>query len=304
MPVHPDGEFAIIAGMIIKKAIAVAKVAKVAKVAGATAKAAASVGTQAGTTVAKGGKLAAFWAKQGAQIKSGTLNAASNYNFDNGWDDFGLGTVLDFAAGWGGAQFGVSTGLKYQGVLAGGTLNWAVNYNDDNSGYKNWQNFVGGSLSVYAGMGKALKTKTLFDKSGTGKGLLKRQKSNWFAKTGHKYGDSFIKYGLQANAYDFAYTKQEDYVDRTLGQHLGIFATGGAFGAATQNYFTDNKVWRNKFWPDMARSGLGFVGFAGEYTMSGFIKKRFNGFKDDPTKIGIFSGKWFEQTIVNFGTRP
>jgi hypothetical protein len=48
---------------------------------------------------------------------------------------------------------------------------------------------------------------------------------------------------------------------------------------------------------------MGFVGFAGEYTISGFIKKRFDGFKDDPNKIGIFSGKWFEQTITNFNYR-
>lgn len=64
-----------------------------------------------------------------------------------------------------------------------------------------------------------------------------------------------------------------------------------------------NSIFSNELWPDMARSGLGFVGFAGEYTMSGYIKKRFDGFKDDPNKIGIFSGKWILQTIENFGTR-
>lgn len=108
---------------------------------------------------------------------------------------------------------------------------------------------------------------------------------------------------LQASAYDFAYSKQKDYAKRTWGQHLGIFAVGGTFGAFTENYFTNNTAWDNLTGPDLARSGLGFFGFAGEYTLSGFIKKRFDGFKDDPNKRAIFTLKWLEQTIINFATR-
>jgi len=293
----PDGEFAIIAGLIIKKAIMAAKVAKVAKVAGATAKAAKVAG--AGTNAAAAAKVKTFSAKGiMSHAKSGGINTLSNYDSEKG---IGWHTLGDFTAGAVGSMAGVEMGSKAMGMFVGGTLN--AGFDGAAFDYEGAQSFVGGALSVWSGMGKVVKGKTIFDKAGMGKGLLKKQKSNIFANTLHKHGDAFLKYGIQANAYDFAYSKQEDYAKRTWGQHLGIFAVGGAFGAATQNYFTDNTAWDNLTGPDLARSGLGFVGFAGEYTMSGYIKKRFDGFKDDPNKIGIFSGKWILQTVQNFGTR-
>jgi RHS repeat-associated protein len=295
--VDPDGEFAIIAGLIIKKAIMAAKVAKVAKVAGATAKVANVAG--AGTNVAAAAKVKTFSAKGIiSHGKSGAINTLSNYDSKEG---LGWHTLGDFTAGAVGSMAGVEMGSKAMGMFVGGTLN--AGFDGVGFDYEGAQSFVGGALSVWSGMGKVVKGKTLLDKTGTGKGLLKKQKSNIFANTLHQHGDAFLKYGLQANAYDFAYSKQEDYLKRTWSQHLGIFAVGGAFGAATQNYFTDNTSWDNLTGPDLARSGLGFVGFAGEYTLSGFIKKRFDGFKDDPNKIAIFSGKWLEQTIVNFSKR-
>jgi len=302
MYVDPDGEFAIIAALIIAKKIA-AKVAIGAKFAGAYAKAGAKiVGTASQFAANKVGAVAAKSAtKTGikAGLKSGSINTISNYDSEEG---LGWHTLGDFAAGYAGASFSYGSGSVLIGMGIGGFGTWGVSGADFD--YGGAQSFVGGALSVWSGMGKAVKAKqTLFEKSSGGASMLAKKKTNIFANTLHQNGDAFLKFGTQASMYDFAYTKQEDYLGRTWSQHLGIFAVGGTMGAFTQNYFTENTSWRNEFGPDLARSGIGFVGFAGEYTMSGYIKKRFDGFKDDPNKIGIFSGKWLEQTIDNFGTR-
>jgi hypothetical protein len=284
MYVDPDGEFAIIAGLIIKKAIMAAKVAKVAKVAGATAK------------VAKAAKVKTFSAKGiMSHAKSGAINTLSSYDSEDG---LGWHTVGDFAAGAVGSMAGVEMGSKGIGTFVGGTLNAAF----DGAGfdYEGAQSFIGGALSVYAGMGKVVKGKTLFDKTGTGEGLLKQQKSNIFANTLHKHGDAFLKYGFQASAYDFAYSKQEDFLDRGWG-HLGIFAVGGTMGAVADQFFINQNSNMNDFW----RSTIG----AGSYTAEWFISARIKNLPKDGFKWGgssrnkswILGGKWIEGTLNLFG---
>lgn len=92
MYVDPDGEFAILPILLVAKKIAVAAkaTAKVAKTVAAVAK----VGAK---KVATFSKSKAFK----AGVRGGTINTLSNYDYKEGWGDFGWGTFGDFAAGFG-----------------------------------------------------------------------------------------------------------------------------------------------------------------------------------------------------------
>jgi hypothetical protein len=298
--VDPDGEFAIIAGLIIKKAIMAAKAAKVAKVAGAAGKAVSMTSTA--TTAASGGKFAAAmkkaasWKGIKSGLKSGTINSISNYDSENG---LGWHTLGDFGSGFVGGSLGFGSGSKLLGMGIGGLGTWGVNGAEFN--YQGAQEFVGGALSVYAGIGKELKAKkTLFDK-GDRYPLFEQRKTHWFSNLVHKNTDAFLKYGLQASAYDFAYTAQEDYANRTEGQHIGLFLTGGAMGAVADKFFLSEVEGMNGFW----RSTIG----AGSYSAEWFISARIknlpkSGFKwsgSQRYKSWILGGKWVVDTIDLFG---
>jgi RHS repeat-associated protein len=300
MYVDPDGEFAIIAGLIIKKAIMAAKVAKVAKVAGAAGKAVSMTSTA--TTAGSGGKFAAMMGKAVSKkgikggLRSGAINSISNFDSEEG---LGWNTIGDFAAGFAGGSLGVGFDSKLVGMGVGGLGNWGVN--GASFDYKGAQNFVGGALSAYSGIGKGVKAKkTIFEK-GNKYPLWEQRKTHWFSNLVHKNMDSFIKYGVQASAYDFAYTKQKDYVKRTAGQHVGLFLTGGVMGATADKFFLDDFGEMNGFW----RSSIG----AGAYTAEWFISSRIkklpkNGFKwggSSRNKSWVLGGKWVVGTSELFG---
>ena len=283
--IDPDGEFAIIAGLIIKKAIMAAKVAKVA---GAAGKAVSM--TSAATTAGTGGKFAAMIGKAVSKkgistgLKSGAINTISN--FDPSQEGFGWNMLGDFASGFAGGSLGFGSGSKLLGLGIGGLGTWGVNGAEFS--YQGAQEFVGGALSTYVGMGKAVKGKhALFKQSEGVKTLAKFDNSNFFTKALKKHGDNFIKYGLQNNAYDFAYTKEEDFRKRQ-GGHLDLFLWGGISGVYNQGSFSiAEKTGFDRF-PFGAR--LEYQAF--DWAINGWIKKRYDGFKVDGNKAFVSYLKW------------
>ena len=272
--IDPDGEFAIIAGLIIAKKIA-AKIAIGAKVAGAYAKAkmkiAGTVGKFAGQKV---GAVAAKSAKAtGVKtgLKSGTINTISNYDAEEG---LGWHTLGDFAAGYAGGSFGYGSGSKLIGMGIGGAATWGVN--GASFDYQGGQEFVGGALSSYVGMGKAVKGKhALFKKGTSGKAVFKKAANNQGFLYDH--GDNFFKYGLQNNAYDFAYTKEEDFRKRE-GGHVDLFLWGGVSGAFQQLSWS-----REDF--SFGKSPLFMVT---DWGINGTIKKRYKSIKVDGSQSNKF----------------
>ncbi|MCA1750523.1 MAG: hypothetical protein LC670_01825 [Flavobacteriales bacterium] len=122
--VHQSGREALFAGfkgaaMGAMVASGVAPVAKTVTVAGAKTTAATGAKTKVGSFLAK--------PVMKAGLKSGTINALSNYDYESGWSDFGLGTAADFGVGFAGAAFGVGAESKLAGAFVGGVLNTAVN---------------------------------------------------------------------------------------------------------------------------------------------------------------------------------
>ncbi len=284
MDVDPDGEFAIIAALIIAKKIA-AKVAIGAKFAGAYAKAGAKiVGTASKFAANKVGAVAAKSAtKTGmkAGFKSGSINTISNYDSEEG---LGWHTLGDFAAGYAGGSFGYGSGSKLIGMGVGGFGTWGVN--GASFDYEGGQEFVGGALSSYIGMGKAVQGKHALFKQAEGmKTLASFKKQNVFTKTLMKHGDNFVKYGLQNNAYDFAYTKEEDFRSRQ-GGHLDLFLWGGVSGAFQQYSWTQKSSFH------FGKSPLFMIA---DWGINGAIKKRYDSIKYDGSqlnKLVLNHGKW------------
>ena len=89
--------------------------------------------------------------------------------------------------------------------------------------------------------------------------------------------------------------------DRTLGQHLGIFATGASMGAVADKFFLNEYRDMNGFW----RSTIGAGSYSAEWFISSRIKKLpKNGFKwggSSRNKSWILGGKWIEGTLDLFG---
>ncbi len=246
------------------------------------AKTVASKAVAAETVATKVVSQKALMAKAG--LKSGTINAVSNYDFESGLSDFGLGTFADFGAGFAGGAFGVGAGSKLAGMFVGGVLNTAVNTELGDGGYEHAQAFAGGALSVYAGTGKYLKGKKL------------ASKPFW------KGAETFGKYGIQGTAYDFAYTDEKYFTKRTGWEHAGLFAVGGAAGVSDGMFFSGDAI-QNKF----ARVGVGLGIYATEWTVSSRLKQgaygRYNGYppggfytgRSQTAKGWILGGKWYEQ---------
>jgi hypothetical protein len=217
--------------------------------AGATATAAKTA-----TTAATKTKVGTFLAKplMKAGLKSGTINTLSNYNYENGWSDLGLGTLADFGAGFAGGATAVGAGSKLAGMFVGGLLNTAVNTEYGDGGYEHAQAFVGGALSVYAGTGKLLKGKKL------------ASKPFW------KGAETFGKYGIQGTAYDFSYTDEKYFTKRTGWEHAGLFAMAGLSGVGAERYFTGglDKLGTSQ------RIGIGAGIYAAELSVTSLIKQR------------------------------
>jgi hypothetical protein len=91
-----------------------------------------------------------------------------------------------------------------------------------------------------------------------------------------KHGDTFFKYGFQNNAYDFAYTKEEDFKKRQ-GAHIDLFLWGGVSGAYQEI------AWAKKQWfgTSILYQGL-------DWSINGAIKKRYKNIKVD----GSQTNKW------------
>ncbi|MCH6198846.1 hypothetical protein MMU07_04610 [Aquiflexum sp. LQ15W] len=276
MMVDPDGEFAFLAAALFaKKAIVALKAAKVAKVAVAATKTAnasklASVITKATST--KGLKTG---------LKSGAINMISNYNAKKG---FGWNTLGDFAAGFAGGSFGFGAENKLIGMGVGGLATWGVN--GASFDYQGAQEFVGGALSSYVGMGKAVKGKhAVFKQIEGGNTLVKLNDGKFLSKTLMKHGDNFVNYGIQNNAYDFAYSKEEDFMSRGWG-HLELFAWGGLSSSF------QNVSWERERWIGQT---LFYTGI--DWGINGAIKKRFTGIKVDGSqtnKLILGYLKWLQ----------
>ncbi|MCH6198850.1 hypothetical protein MMU07_04630 [Aquiflexum sp. LQ15W] len=91
---------------------------------------------------------------------------------------------------------------------------------------------------------------------------------------------------LQNNAYDFAYSKKEDFLSRGSG-HLELFAWGGISGAYQQIAFDELHI---------LGASLGYQIF--DWGINGAIKKQFKGIKIDGSqtnKISLSYVKWLFQ---------
>jgi hypothetical protein len=239
-----------------------------------------------GALVAFGGKKTAIlgkaFKKKGikAGLKSGTINSISNYDSKKG---LGAHTITDFVAGYAGGALGVGSGKKWIGMSIGGLGTWGANGAEFS--YKGAQEFVGGALSSYIGMGKAVKGKhAIFKKGANGKALFKKaaSKKGFF----YKHGDNFFKYGFQNNAYDFAYTKEDDFKKRQ-GGHADLFLWGGVSGAY------QGVAWKAEH---MFGTSLLYQGI--DWSINGIIKKRYKGIKIDGSqanKGAVSYYKWLLQ---------
>jgi hypothetical protein len=108
------------------------------------------------------------------------------------------------------------------------------------------QDWVGGGLSSILGM-KYGKLPSAFSPFGTSGKLA-------------KFGNMYVKNGLAANAWDFAYSDWDKYRKKSWGEHLALFAVGGATGSL--------------FDASMKSSGYGFDGMnvwqkTGDYFLRG-----------------------------------
>jgi hypothetical protein len=171
-------------------------------------------------------------------------------------------------------------------MFVGGLLNTAVNTQYGDGGYEHAQALAGGALSVYAGTGKLVKGKKLF------------------SNPAFKKAETFLKYGAQSTAYDFANTDEKYFTTRTWYGHAGMFAAGGAAGVAGARFFTGPNPGISKF----GSIGIGVGVYATEWTITSRIKHgsyaRYNGYaprgfysgRSHTAKGWILGGKWLKQS--------
>jgi RHS repeat-associated protein len=196
----------------------------------------------------------------------GTTNTITNYD---GADSFGWGTLADFGAGFGGSYVGLSTNSWAAGFNSGGFLNATSNLIQD--GFEGpiqfAQDWIGGGLSSTLGMkyGKLTSTFTPF---GT---------ETKFAKA----GNAFVKNGLAANAWDFAYSDWDKYRKKSWGDHLALFAVAGATASITDAVMKPSKGVNFESmdaWQKVGEyTGRGMWGMAGSmmgYNLVGLVKSR------------------------------
>jgi hypothetical protein len=121
-----------------------------------------------------------------------------------------------------------------------------------------------GEFSLY----KKGTTKTLFSKAAGA------DKKSFFAKN----ADAFFKYGVQADAYNFAYTDQKKFKEQEWHQRTLIALTGGVMGAVGQGTFLNNELFENNnVWKKTLQSTIGAGAYYTEWHLSGWIKNRYTG---------------------------
>ena len=179
----------------------------------------------------------------------------------------------------------------------GGTLNAGFNAEEGDGFYEFGQNFVGGALSVWSGMG-ALPGEFSFFKKKSSYTMFKRaatadNKSFWA-----KNLDSFLKYGVQAEAYNFAYTDKKKFREQEWHQRALIAFTGGVMGAVSQGTFLNDKFLGDtkNFYGKSLQSVIGAGTYYTEWHISGWIKNRYAGGPkwggSQRNKSWILGGKW------------
>jgi hypothetical protein len=273
--IDPDGEFAVLAGLIIKKAIVAVKAAKAAKLAAGAAKLAKTAKMAQGAATAA--QQTTWLAKNTYWMKGGAINTLSNLDVSE--EGFGWHMLQDFAAGAIGAKFGGMTKSKLAGMYVGGTLNAGFNAEVGDGFYEFGQNFVGGALTVWSGMW-SLPGEFSFFKKKSSYTMFKRaaaadNKSFWA-----KNLDSFLKYGVQAEAYNFAYTDKKKFREQEWHQRALIAFTGGVMGAGASYSFLGNPWKRtelSRFTQNSLRSLSGGIIYSLEWSLSGWIKNRYKG---------------------------
>lgn len=210
----------------------------------------------------------------------GMTNSITNYG---GADDFGWGTLGDFGAGFGGAYAGIATGSKVAGFNAGGFLNSVNNIAQDGFGsaYEFAQDWVGGGLSSMVGMSY---------------GMPKPAAPVGQKATLKSFGKSFLKYSGQSAMWDFAYTKQEDFAKRNIGDFVQLYGVGGVMGASVDmlkfmdplsgelNLRNTNRLFR---------TGLNAATSLVELRMTSQLKGKAGYPKPQPNKAGVLGAKWF-----------
>ena len=106
--------------------------------------------------------------------------------------------------------------------------------------------------------------------------------------------NKFLNYGLQANAYDFAYTKKDKYLKKNAGQHFGTFISAGLGGVMQEMGMNNSLVNDLSFYPKL---GLMFSSSLGayymEYQSTSAVKANFYGLesKGAAAKMGVSSYK-------------
>jgi len=110
----------------------------------------------------------------------------------------------------------------------------------------------------------------------------------------HEKDNKFLNYGVQANAYDFAYTKKDKYLKKNAGQHFGTFITAGLGGVMQEMGMNNSLVNDLSFYPKL---GLMFSSSLGayymEYQSTSAVKANFYGLesKGAAAKMGVSSYK-------------
>jgi RHS repeat-associated protein len=219
----------------------------------------------AGAIGAAQGMSSALGKKMFGSVIGGTLNSISNYDEKEGVN---WGTLGDFGAGFGGSFVGLHTKSSFWGFLWGGSLNVASQYyqNGKKLGkYEAAQAFVGGGLSAMGGM--------------TFGGF----KSAWLNNSDQavRIMNKFLHYGTQSIAYDFAYSKQETFMQRSFHERVAMFMSAGITATLASEAFAGKMIFQDAMVQgedgggiaNKIRSiGLG-IGFTGlDFLIGGFSK--------------------------------
>lgn len=252
--------------------------------AGSAGNAAATAKTAAATT-----KTAVT---TGMKVKSGLYASGLNWaNMMLSKEKFEPKDLLyfipGFIGGFMGAQGGIGMGIGFGGISNVMTGMATGNIDSDDGFYETAQHFVGGALSGMAGSNMASAMAGSYKSSVLG-----------------KYGSKFLNYGLQGNAYDFAYTKKDKYLKKGWGQHFGTFINAG-MGGAMQEMSINNPLAKGR--NPLADLGVRFTSSLGSYYLENQtaygIKANFYGLesKGFGAKMGLSAYKsLFNAFVITF----
>ena len=246
-------------------------------------------------TVATAGKAGLLGAKMSAgmtkfanaktakilsKTMGGGLNMMNHHDADRG---FGAHSLGYFAAGFFGTHYGIKGGMA-KGFAYGGGFNVVAGGLADNidNGYDSFQHFVGGGLSAVAGtnMYKSFGSKWINEENvSSWREYTALKDDPWSNFAADKLGASkqwtkkFYSYGFQNLAGSFAYDSDQNFFQRDIGQHLGVFWIGGV-GGASQDWLMGQKLRLAGL--DAPTKVLGStLLFAGEYALTYFYQRSF-----------------------------